>query len=264
MGRLESVNDLPTTPPRPPGTTGTPGLWTTPVRGRVALSALGWVLVYVAGFVVVVILGMVAARWWDAGRPPAALHALVVLAGTPTAALAAVRIHLLRRRHLRWADLGLRRPDRSPLHLLWQIPAVMVGGMVASMLVLIPLAPGEQEAGDATTEAVGDFVGGGPAFIVAGLLTVAVLVPFVEEIVFRGIVLPALRARFQAAVGITLAGAVFAAVHFVPPALPYLLVVGIALCAMAEWYRSIVPGIVLHGVNNAVVFAGVVAGSGAF
>ena len=33
-------NDLPTTPPRPPGTTGTPGLWTTPVRGRVALSAL--------------------------------------------------------------------------------------------------------------------------------------------------------------------------------------------------------------------------------
>ncbi|MBB1040993.1 CPBP family intramembrane metalloprotease, partial [Dietzia sp. Cai40] len=38
-----------------------------------------------------------------------------------------------------------------------------------------------------------------------------------------------------------------------------LLVVGISLCVMAQWYRSIVPGIVLHGVNNAVVFAGVVA-----
>ena len=45
--------------------------------------------------------------------------------------------------------------------------------------------------------------------------------------------------------------------------LPYLLVVGISLCAMAEWYRSIVPGIVLHGVNNAVVFTGIIAaGSG--
>ncbi len=227
-----------------------------------ALSALGWVLVYVAGFVVVVILGMVAAREWGAGRPPAALQALVVLAGTAASALAAVRIHLLGRRQLRWADLGLRRPDRSPLHLLWQIPAVMFGGMVVSMLVLLPLAPGEQQGDDATSEAVGDLVAGGPTFIVLGLLTVAVLVPFVEEIVFRGIVLPALRARYRAAVGITLAGTVFAAVHFVPLALPYLLTVGIALCAMAEWYRSIVPGIVLHGVNNAVVFGGVVVGAG--
>lgn len=78
---------------------------------------------------------------------------------------------------------------------------------------------------------------------------------------FRGIVLPAARARFRVVPGIALAGAVFAAVHMLPPALPYLLVVGIALCAMAEWYRSIVPGIVLHGLNNAMVVAGVVAAS---
>ncbi|WP_327513072.1 hypothetical protein [Dietzia lutea] len=42
-----------------------------------------------------------------------------------------------------------------------------------------------------------------------------------------------------------------------------MLVVGISLCAMAEWYRSIVPGMVLHGVNNAIVFAGVLAAAGA-
>lgn len=259
MGRLERVNNLHATPPPH---AGAPDLWTTPVRGRVALSVLGWVLVYVAGFVVV-ILGMFAAREWGGGRPPAAPLALAVLAGTALAALAAVRIHLLRRRRLRWADLGLRRPDHSPLHLLWQIPAVMLAGILASMFVLIPLGPGAEEGDDAASEAMGDLVSGGPAFVVLGLLTVAVLVPFVEEIVFRGIVLPALRARFRAAVGITLAGMVFAAVHFVPLALPYLLVVGIALCAMAEWYRSIVPGIVLHGVNNAVVFGGVVLGAGA-
>jgi membrane protease YdiL (CAAX protease family) len=229
----------------------------------VALSALAWVLAYGAGVVVVIILAIFAARLLGTGRPPVAAPAFAILAGTALAALAAVRIHLLRRRGLRWADVGLRRPDRSPLHLAWQIPAVMGGGAVASMLVLIPLGLGGDAAEDPTDVAITDLFTGGPVVVLLGLLTVAVIVPIAEEVIFRGIVLPALRARHRAPVGITLAGAVFAAVHFVPPALPYLLVVGIALCAMAEWYRSIVPGIVLHGVNNAIVAGTVLAGAGA-
>ena len=263
-----------TTRPRRPDPAATrgpgdsaPGLWTTPVRGRVALFALAWVLLYGAGVVVVVIVSLFVARAAGTGRPDTAPLALVVLGGTAVAALVAVWIHLLRRRGLRWADLGLRRPDRSPLHLLWQIPAVMITGAAVSMLVLIPLgvsgnvdgAGASDDTGPSSDTALADLVAGGPAFVVSGMLAVAVLVPVAEEVVFRGIVLPALRARLRAVAGITLAGAVFAAVHVLPPALPYLLVVGIALCAMAEWYRSIVPGIVLHGVNNAVVFGGVVA-----
>lgn len=223
-----------------------------------ALSALAWVLLYVAGVVVVVLLSLLGARAAGTGRPDTALLALVVLGGTAVAAFVAVRIHLLRRRGLGWADLGVRRPDRSFVHLLWQIPAVMVAGSIASALVLIPLGM-SGAAGEGDDEALFDLATGGPAFVVLGMLTVAVLVPVMEEIVFRGIVLPALRARFRAVAGITLAGAAFAAVHMLPPALPYLLVVGISLCAMAEWYRSILPGMVLHGFNNAVVFGGVVA-----
>ena len=260
MGTLERVNNLPTTSPPP---VSAPGLWTTPVRGRVALSALAWVLGYVAALVVVVLLGLYAASTFGAGMPDMALLALVVLAGTAVAALAAVRVHLLRRRGLTWADLGVRRPDRSLVHLLWQIPAVMVGGVVASVLVSVlfsvfaPAPFGATE--DPADEAIGDLISAGPVIAVLGLLSVAVLVPLAEEVVFRGIVLPALRARFRAAAGITLAGTVFALVHLVPPALPYLLVVGISLCVMAEWYRSIVPGIVLHGVNNALVFGAILA-----
>ncbi|MBB1024107.1 CPBP family intramembrane metalloprotease [Dietzia sp. DQ12-76] len=231
------------------------GLWTTPVRGRAALSALAWVVGYVVGLVVVVLLGLLVASTVGSPPPDTALLALVVLGGTAVAALVAVWVHLLRRRGLRWADVGLRAPERSPVHLLWQIPAVMVAGVVASMIVLLPLGAG-QEGSEAGLE---DLATGGPAFVVLGVLAVAVLVPVAEEVVFRGIVLPALRARFRAVPGIALAGTIFAAVHLIPPALPYLLVVGISLCVMAQWYRSIVPGIVLHGVNNAVVFAGIVA-----
>ncbi|MDV8001133.1 CPBP family intramembrane glutamic endopeptidase [Rhodococcus sp. IEGM 1408] len=243
-----------------PGT-GAPGLWTTPVRGRAALSALAWVVVYMTGLVVVVVLGLLGARAAGTGRPDTALLALVVLAGTAVAALVAVRVHLLRRRGLGWADVGLRRPARSPLHLLWQIPAVMLAGAVASMVVLLPLGVGpEADAGD---EAIAELALGGPLIAVLGLLAVAVIVPVAEEVIFRGIVLPALRARLTAVPGIAVAGAVFAAVHLLPPALPYLLVVGISLGIMAQWYRSIVPGIVLHGVNNAVVFGAVVAAGAA-
>ncbi|PAY22746.1 CPBP family intramembrane metalloprotease [Dietzia natronolimnaea] len=231
------------------------GLWITPVRGRAALSALAWTAGYVVGLVVVVLLGLLVANVVGTARPDTALLALVVLGGTAVAALLAVWVHLLRRRGLRWADVGLRAPERSPLHLLWQIPAVMAAGVAASMVVLIPLGAGQEGSDDA----LADLATGGPVFVVLGLLAVAVLVPVAEEVVFRGIVLPALRARFRAVPGVALAGAVFAAAHLIPPALPYLLVVGICLCVMAQWYRSIVPGIVLHGVNNAVVFAGIVA-----
>lgn len=240
---------------------GAPGLWTTPVRGRAALSALAWVVAYMTGLVVVVVLGLLGVRAAGTGRPDTALLAMVVLAGTAVAALVAVRVHLLRRRGLGWADVGLRRPDRSPLHLLWQIPAVMIAGAVASALVLLALGIGsESDAGD---DAIAELALGGPLIAVLGLLAVAVIVPVAEEVIFRGIVLPALRARLSTVPGISLAGAVFAAVHLLPPALPYLLVVGISLCAMAQWYRSIVPGIVLHGVNNAVVFGAVVAAGAA-
>lgn len=233
--------------------TPTPGLWSTPVRGRVAVQALAWVVAYGAGVVALVVLGMVGMRIAGASRPDPAVLALVVIAGSSLAALAAVRVHLLRRRGLTWADVGLRRPERSPAHLLWQIPMVLFAAITASMLVLIPLGTEPADDGDG----IGELVTAGPALALLGLLAVAVLVPVAEEVVFRGIVLPALRARFRAVAGIGLAGAAFAVVHFLPPALPYLVVVGIALCAMAEWYRSIVPGIVLHGVNNAIVFGSV-------
>ena len=236
-----------------------PGRWTTPIRGRVAVAALAWVLLYSIGFIVVVVVGMLGLEAAGVVRFGLPVVALTALAGSAVAGLVAVRVHLLGRRGLGWSDVGFCRPARSPAHLLWQFPAVLVAGVVASMLVL-PLF-GAGAAGEDGDDVVAELLGGGPLIAVLGLVSVAALVPVFEEVVFRGIVLPAARARFRVVPGIALAGAVFAAVHMLPPALPYLLVVGIALCAMAEWYRSIVPGIVLHGLNNAMVVAGVVAAS---
>ncbi|MBB1046654.1 CPBP family intramembrane metalloprotease, partial [Dietzia cercidiphylli] len=72
-----------------PPPAGAAGLWTTPVRGRAALSALAWVLGYVVGLVVVVLLVLLAASTVGTARPDTALLALVVLGGTAVAALVA-------------------------------------------------------------------------------------------------------------------------------------------------------------------------------
>lgn len=59
-----------------------PGLWTTPIRGRVALAALAWVALYGLGAAGLVVLGMVAMRLAGADRPDPAILALVVVWGS--------------------------------------------------------------------------------------------------------------------------------------------------------------------------------------
>lgn len=229
-----------------------PGCWTTPIRGALAVRALLTAVAYGAGALVLAVLALLGVRVATGHLPGPAVSALVLMAPTYLVVPPALWVHVLRPRGLGWADLGWRRPAHNPLHLLWQIPAVLAVGAFVSALVLLPTGGGA--ASDGGQDAVADLTLGGRPLAVLGLLLVAVLVPVVEELLFRGVLLPALRAPLTVVPGVLLCGLVFALVHLLPPALPYLLVAGVALAAMAEWYRSVLPGMVLHGVNNALVF----------
>ena len=233
-----------------------PGCWTTPIRGATALRALLWVVFHSVVVLLIVVAVLFAWKAVGADPPPTAAIALGVLVPVYLVQPAALYLHLLRPRTLGWDALGWRRPVHSPAHLLWQIPATMTGAALLAGAVLIPLGT---DPGDGDRESLSELVQGGPALAVAGLLVVAVLVPIVEELVFRGLVLAGLRSRFSYPIGIALSAVVFTVVHVAPPAFPYLFVTGVALAMMAEWYRSVIPGMVLHGVNNAVVFIGVLA-----
>lgn len=194
------------------------------------------------------------------GEPPFEVLIIALLTATSAAGLLAVWGYLVHARGLSWQQLGLCRPQRSIGHLTWQIPAMLLAAAIVSGLLLTALGLEEADP-DAGADAL---FTGGPLLALVGLALVAVLVPIFEELVFRGILYPALRARLRAAVAIAVCALLFAAVHFVPAALGFLLVTGIALTWLAEWYRSIVPSIIAHGVNNALVSAGtlLVAGMG--
>ncbi len=100
----------------------------------------------------------------------------------------------------------------------------------------------------------------------AGLAIATVLVvlagPFIEELIFRGILLSAFDVAFEqrwAAIGpwaaIVASSALFAVSHLAAWMLLPMFVLGIALGWLAWWRRNLWPAIVLHGIYNAVVVA---------
>jgi membrane protease YdiL (CAAX protease family) len=91
--------------------------------------------------------------------------------------------------------------------------------------------------------------------VLIGVLVVGVA-PAVEEFFFRGFFYGALRTRFSFLPAALIDGLVFGAVHAPTgiQAVPPLIVLGIALCVAYEATGSILPGIVLHSLNNMIAF----------
>lgn len=79
---------------------------------------------------------------------------------------------------------------------------------------------------------------------------IAIVGPIVEEVLFRGVLYPYLRARMRILVAVALTAALFSVVHVFPVLLLPLFVAGVALTLVTERYDSIIPAIVLHGVFN--------------
>ncbi|HZO87376.1 MAG TPA: type II CAAX endopeptidase family protein [Chthonomonadaceae bacterium] len=87
-------------------------------------------------------------------------------------------------------------------------------------------------------------------------LQVAVAAPIVEELMFRGMLYPALRARLGIAAGVVLSAGVFAMVHPTMPGQFFpLWTLGVALALANEWRggNSLLPSILIHSFNNGLM-----------
>jgi membrane protease YdiL (CAAX protease family) len=91
--------------------------------------------------------------------------------------------------------------------------------------------------------------------ILIGVLVVGVA-PVVEEFFFRGFFYGALRTRFAWVAAALIDGLVFGLVHAPTgiDAVPPLIVLGFCFCMVYEATGSILPGIVLHSLNNMLAF----------
>ncbi len=101
--------------------------------------------------------------------------------------------------------------------------------------------------------------------LVAVGLMVCVMAPIAEEVFFRGYFFPSVSNRLGIAAGVAITGVTFGAIHVVSyldrpveaaiVALPYLMVLGAALCLIYWRTKSLIPCILLHSLNNAGAFS---------
>lgn len=90
------------------------------------------------------------------------------------------------------------------------------------------------------------------------VLLIVVAAPISEEICFRGMLYGGLRERWPRIPAALFAGLIFGALHALTglSAVPPLVAFGFVLCLLYEQTGSIVPGIVLHMLNNSVALLG--------
>jgi len=90
------------------------------------------------------------------------------------------------------------------------------------------------------------------------ILLIVIAAPISEEIAFRGMLFGGLREKLPRLVAALIAGLIFGGLHALTgvSAVPPLIVFGFVLSLLYEKTGSIVPGIILHMLNNSVALLG--------
>ncbi len=137
------------------------------------------------------------------------------------------------------------------------VPLAAAGFVIAFILSALT----GQSVSDATHPIQEALADGGLAVRVALLVLAAVFAPFVEEIVFRGVLYRHLRERLGGmghlasfVVAALASSALFAAIH--PQGIvfaPILAGLGVAFCIARELRGSLIAPMVAHGINNALI-----------
>ena len=161
---------------------------------------------------------------------------------------------MLARRRLPWRSAFglnpatfLRDAGRGVLILLGVMPVLMVAAMLYNLIL--------QGFGFEATLQDGAFIISdetSPWMRAYFFLLAVVLAPLFEEILFRGILLPALAKRFGATASVVAVSVLFAGIHGHVPSLVPLFVLSAALCLAYIRTGSLATNIAMHAVFNGV------------
>lgn len=126
---------------------------------------------------------------------------------------------------------------------------LIVGLFLVNIVIstgLMKLLPGSAE----NVETAFSGILGGNAL--AGFIVIAAAPAVCEEMLFRGVILHSLKAKYRVSTAVIITAALFGVFHmslvkFIPTGL-----LGLALCIVAWWTDSIYPAMLMHFINNAV------------
>jgi len=157
----------------------------------------------------------------------------------------------LRHYGVSWQAVGWRRIK------LWRALKYLLGIMLVfillanlALLLVKLVVPGF----DANQPQTNEFTQATQSHRSLALVALVLLPPIFEETIFRGFIFPALAKRMGLIGGAILSSAIFGIAHGQPNLFVYTAILGMLLCFMYVRLRSIVPGILLHMLNNYLAF----------
>jgi membrane protease YdiL (CAAX protease family) len=89
------------------------------------------------------------------------------------------------------------------------------------------------------------------------LVALVLVPPIFEETIFRGFIFPALSKKMGIIWGAILSSVIFGIAHGQPNLFVYTTILGLLLCFMYRRTGSIIPGIMLHMLNNLLAFVAI-------
>lgn len=146
-----------------------------------------------------------------------------------------------------WSGGSLRSLGWGLAHLALAVPLVLAASWAAGPLTRRFPAPQRE-----MVEFLAGLEGVGP--LLAAALTVALVAPLFEELLFRGTLLPFLARRWGWGAAILGSGLLFGAIHLQPAGLPTLGVLGMVLGAAFRRGGSLVSAVLLHALWNGAIF----------
>lgn len=176
--------------------------------------------------------------------------ALGVMVGGSLSGAALAYVGFVRRCGWGLREAGFTTPTRRLWHLLWWIPLTLVGGAIGATILsgVFGLSSSPESA---STEG---FQLGAPAVVLL-VACLTIVIPALEEIVFRRVLLDWCARFVPMWLAATIVTIAFAAAHVSPAAMVYLIFTSASLTLARLWFGSLRATLLIHAANNAVVSA---------
>jgi hypothetical protein len=178
--------------------------------------------------------------------------------GAYTLIILGVYLFAVRRPHSSWQMVGVRGFAAGWWLAAFPLVMTQLTGMVIINTWLIPIFTGARFE-NPQVEAITGGLQLSPLDLLLLLVLIAVVAPIAEELFFRGMLYPIMRRRWGAGWAMVLNALVFALAHFLPVLIPGLFFVGLILAVVRERSQSVLPGILLHVLQNGIVVMGIYA-----
>lgn len=149
-----------------------------------------------------------------------------------------------------FSDFGFYKGKHSLWHLLWWIPMTFIFSIAgAALLSLFFQIPHESNTGGLSNETMA--LGWGAVLVME--LTVGILIPFVEEVIFRRFLFDWFQFYFSKWFAACLVVFVFTILHVIPAVMAYVLFLGTSIMLSRIWFDNLTAPWMIHTINNSLV-----------